>query len=145
MTFMDYLRWLSLRHMPGFQLKTNTSRVAFLAMLLLLPLNASTKNLYKERHYQDIWCVEQRGICEVVLPDRTRYDCVTDNYAVEFDFGKKKWAEAIGQSLYYALQTGTKAGIVLTLEKPSDYKYWIRLNTVIDQNDLPITTWIAEP
>ena len=125
-------------------MKRQSAGVVFLALLLLLPLNASAKTLYKERHYQDIWCGEQRGVCEVVLPDRTRCDCVTDNYAVEFDFGKK-WAEAIGQSLYYALQTGKKAGIVLILEKPSDYKYWIRLNTVIDQNDLPITTWIAEP
>ena len=79
-----------------------------------------------------------------MLPDRTRCDCVTDHYAVEFDFGKK-WAEAIGQPLYYSLQTGKKAEIVHILEKPSDYKNWIRLNSVIDQNDLPITTWIAEP
>jgi hypothetical protein len=43
----------------------------------------------------------------VVLPDGTRCDCLTDTHAIEFDFGNK-WAEAIGQSAYYALQTGKK-------------------------------------
>lgn len=74
------------------------------------------------------------------MPDQTRCDCVTPTHAIEFDFGKK-WAEAIGQSLYYALQTGKKPGIVLILETPADYKYWIRLNTVIDQFSLPIDAW----
>ncbi len=63
---------------------------------------------------------------------------------VEFDFGNK-WAEAIGQSLYYSIQTGKKAGIALILEKPNDYKYWIRLNTVIDRNNLKIDTWQVKP
>ena len=75
--------------------------------------------------------------------DRTRCDCLTDDYAIEFDFGKK-WAEAIGQSLYYSLQTGKQAGIVLILEDPKDYKYWIRLNTTIDHFGLPIKTWKME-
>ncbi len=66
----------------------------------------------------------------MVLPDHTRCDCLTRTHAIEFDFGNN-WAEAIGQSLYYSIQTGKKAGIALILEKPSDYKYWIRLNTVI--------------
>lgn len=76
----------------------------------------------------------------MVLPDRTRCDCLTSTYAVEFDFGNK-WAEAIGQALHYAIQTGKKAGIVLILEKEKDRKYWIRLNTIIQYYDLPIDTW----
>ena len=74
---------------------------------------------------------------EVVLPDRTRCDCLTQTHAIEFDFGSK-WAEAIGQSLYYSLQTGKRAGIVLILEKSKDYRYWIRLNTTIEYFNLPI-------
>ncbi|SHO53499.1 hypothetical protein [Desulfopila aestuarii] len=79
----------------------------------------------------------------MVLPDRTCCDCLTNNNAVEFDFGPN-WAEAIGQSLYYSIQTGKRAGIALILEKPSDYKYWIRLNTVIEQNALKIDTWMIK-
>jgi hypothetical protein len=57
-----------------------------------------------------------------------------------FDFGNN-WAEAIGQSAYYALQTGKKPGVVLILETMKDRKYWIRLNTTIEHFNLPIDTW----
>ncbi len=63
---------------------------------------------------------------------------------MKFDFGSK-WAESIGQALYYSIQTGKKPGIVLILEKESDYKYWIQLNTVIEHSDLNIRTWIMAP
>ncbi len=82
----------------------------------------------------------QKGQVEVVLPDGTRCDCLTDTHAIEFDFGSK-WGEAIGQSAYYALQTGKKAGVVLVLESVKDRKYWIRLNTTIKHYRLPIDTW----
>lgn len=52
-------------------------------------------HLHLEKWYQEKWCAEQNGKAEVVLPDRTRCDCLTDKNAIEFDFGKK-WAEAIG-------------------------------------------------
>lgn len=88
-----------------------------------------------------IWNVRDRGgQVEVRLPDKTRCDCITKTHAVEFDFANK-WAEAIGQSLYYSLQTGKRAGVVLILEDPKDYKFWIRLNTTIKHFDLPIDTW----
>ena len=77
---------------------------------------------------------------EVVLPDKTRCDCVTDTHAIEFDFGNK-WTEAVGQSLYYSLQPGKKAGVVLILENVKDRKYWIRLKTTIEHFNLPIDTW----
>jgi hypothetical protein len=84
-----------------------------------------------------------RGQVEVVLPDGTRCDCVTDTHAIEFDFGDH-WSEAVGQSAYYAIQTGKKAGIVLILETMKDRKYWIRLNTTIEHFNLPIDTWNVE-
>ena len=48
----------------------------------------------------------------MTMPDGTRCDILTDTHAIEVDFADK-WAEAIGQSLNYAMQTGKKAGIVL--------------------------------
>jgi hypothetical protein len=51
------------------------------------------------------------------------------------------WAEGIGQSFYYALQTGKKPGIVLILENPKDKIYWIRMNTTIQHFNMPIDTW----
>jgi len=61
-------------------------------------------------------------------------------HAIEFDFGNN-WTEAVGQSAYYAIQTGKRAGIVLILETMKDKKYWIRLNTTIEHFSLPIDTW----
>jgi len=51
------------------------------------------------------------------------------------------WAEVIGQSSYYSIQTKKKAGIVLIMETMMDRKYWTRLNTTIEHFKLPIDTW----
>ncbi len=56
----------------------------------------------------------------VLLPDRTSADCLTETHAIEFNFSNK-WAESIGQSMFYALQTGKRAGIVLIQDSPRDY------------------------
>ncbi len=96
----------------------------------------------KEKHYQAEWCAD-RGLTEYRLPDRTRVDCLTESHAIEFDWAKK-WHEGIGQSLYYAVQTGKRAGIVLIVKRRKHYKYWIRLNTTIQHHDLPIDTWLIE-
>lgn len=92
-----------------------------------------------ERAYQTEWCAG-KGKTEVVMPDGTRCDCLTDTHAIEFDFGKK-WAESIGQSLNYSLQTGKRAGIVMVV-KPSDNHFWLRLNSIIIHFNLPIDTWV---
>jgi hypothetical protein len=113
----------------------------FAVCLLLISL-AETTEAHKnpEKYYQQQWCSQFRGEAEVRLPDGTRADCLTTNNAIEFDFGPK-WAEAIGQSLFYSLQTGKRAGIVLILEKQDDYKFFIRLNSTIQHFNLPIDTW----
>jgi hypothetical protein len=98
------------------------------------------KREHPEKWYQEQWCREQGGQIEVVLPDKTRCDCVTDTHSVEFDFGNN-WAESIGQGLHYSAISKKKAGIVLILEKIKDRKYWFRLNTTIQHYGLPIDTW----
>ncbi len=95
------------------------------------------KRLHSERYYQEQGCT---GLTEYRLPDRTRVDCLTDEYATEFDFGDK-WAEAIGQSLHYGRMTERKPGIVLIMESPKDEKYYRRLMDNIQFYDLPITVW----
>ena len=111
-----------------------------LIIIFLAPSPLSAKREHPEKWYQQKWCEEQSGRLEVVLPDGTRCDCVTETHAIEFDFGNK-WPEAIGQSAYYSIQTKKKAGIVLILETMKDRKYWIRLNTTIEHFNLPINTW----
>ncbi len=112
--------------------------------IVLMSSPAQAKRLHPEKYYQERWCKAYDGQVEVTLPDRTRADCLTSTHAIEFDFGNK-WAESIGQSLFYAIQTGKRAGVVLILEKKKDYRYWIRLNTIVDHYGLPIDTWKVGP
>lgn len=117
-------------------------KTLFIAILLcLLPLSLQAKRLHKESWYQDQHC---QGQTDIKLADGTEADCLTDTHAIEYDFGNK-WAEAIGQSLHYAFQTNKRAGIVLILEKPSSIKYWYRLNSIIQHNQLPIDTCMLSP
>ncbi len=113
---------------------------SILIIIFIFPSLLLAKREHPEKWYQEKWCEAQKGRVEVVLPDGTRCDCVTDTHAIEFDFGNN-WAEAIGQSAYYSLQTDKKAGIVLILETIKDRKYWIRLNTTIEHFNAPIDIW----
>lgn len=115
-----------------------------LVVLMTVSVSFAGSHVNKEKYYQERWCKEKGGQVEVVLPDKTRCDCITSTNAVEFDFGEK-WAESIGQALYYSIQTGKKAGIGLIIEEPKDNKYWIRLNSIIQNYKLPIDTWKVEP
>lgn len=108
----------------------------------LLCLIAAPAFAHNERYYQDLWCGSVQGRTEVVMADRTRVDCLTDEYAIEFDWANK-WAEAIGQSLGYSQLTGKKAGIVLIVRKERDQKYVDKLSSVIEHYGLPITVWVT--
>lgn len=124
-------------------MKTTIIKTAILGLCVLaLAVQAAAGQKRSERWYQERWC-EGKGQMEVVMPDGTRCDCLTDSHAIEFDFGKK-WSEAMGQSLNYAMQTNKRAGIVMIIESPKDRKYWIRLNSIIQHYGLPIDTWVME-
>ena len=106
--------------------------VAFLLMatgVYYLGLNYVPKKWYEtqtmmpnqvESYYVNQWCTSDFGRKEAVLWDMTRVDCLTKDYAIEFDFAKK-WAESVGQSLYYSKLTGKSPAVVLILTNPSDY------------------------
>lgn len=93
------------------------------------PMVKDENHKYKEKHYVQAYC---KGQIEYRLPDKTRVDCLTEEYAIEFDYGNK-WAEGIGQSLYYAKKTGKKPAIALILRSEKDNKYIERINAV-DKN-----------
>lgn len=93
------------------------------------PKNSATsaKHLHNEASYQHAWCKAKGGTEEYVNKDFTRVDCLTSENAVEFDFARK-WAESIGQALYYQYMTGKKAKVVLILENPTrDMVYYNRV------------------
>lgn len=89
---------------------------------------------WHEADYVDHNC---KGELEYILPDRTRVDCLTDTHAIEYDYSHK-WAESIGQSLYYSAMTGKKAGIVLIVDPADNGRYLKRLNKAIKDKCLQI-------
>lgn len=73
-------------------------RLLFLSLFLVF-FNTSFAKKY-ERDYQNEFCIN--GIKEYRLPDKTRVDCLTEEYAIEIDFAKSgKVFEGISQALYY--------------------------------------------
>lgn len=96
------------------------------------------KHKHSESSYQHAWCGQHKGIEEFENKDFTRVDCLTDKYAVEFDFANK-WAECIGQALYYSQRTGRTPACVLIMENPEkDIKYLKRLRyTVYNRKKIP--------
>jgi hypothetical protein len=113
---------------------------AIIAALLLLFPALAFGSLHPERDYQARWCEAAGGDSEFVLPDRARVDCLTLTHAVEVDFAPK-WAEAIGQALYYSITTGKSPGILLIMEGRDDGRFLKRLLTVTDVAG--ITVWVT--
>ena len=85
-----------------------------------------------ESYYVNQWCTSDFGRKEAVLWDMTRVDCLAKDYAIEFDFAKK-WAESVGQALYYSKITGKKPAIALILTSLTDYRYLKRIER-LDSN-----------
>ena len=110
---------------------------------ILICTNVNAKHLHPEKYYQNLWCKEQKGVSEFKLLDNTRIDCLTSTHAVEFDFASK-WAEAIGQSLHYARMSGKKAGIVLIIEKDSDFKYYNKIQSLCKDYNISLN-YITPP
>lgn len=124
-------------------------RLLLLLLVLIVSSSVSAyaatpkQHKYFEKDYQNAWCGANRGVTEFILPDKARVDCVTPTHAIEFDFAKK-WAESIGQSLYYAEQLGKRAGIVLISENgKNDEKYINRVKSIASYHDIDL--WIITP
>ena len=111
--------------------------ILILTFTLLFAGCSHTSKKYDERHYQTIFCNEHGGKMEYMLKDRTRVDCLTDEYAIEIDFAKK-WAEGIGQSLYYAYMTGKKPAIGLIIDTDKEERYFKRLDAIAKKYGITI-------
>lgn len=107
-------------------------------ILILIPNVCFAKHSNPEKYYQRIWCNANHGTMEYVLKDDARVDCLTKDYAIEFDFAPK-WAESIGQALYYGMSTNRQPGVVLIMGKNSA-KYLKRLNTVASKHGIVVWT-----
>lgn len=93
---------------------------------------------HKEKHYQTELCNDLDGVMEQSLLDRTRVDCLTDEYAIEVDFAKK-WAESVGQSLYYAAMTEKKPAVGFIMnDNQKDERHLKRLEVLAKRYQIKI-------
>ena len=102
--------------------------------------------LSSEADYRDHICSVDGWQTEVRLPNGTRADCVSETHAWELDFGSK-WAEALGQSLNYAAETGKRPGIILVCKRgtePRCLSWVLRLEQTIARWRLPVTVWLCD-
>jgi len=105
--------------------------------LFVIFITLHAKHLHHERYYQTQLCNRLNGQMEVVLTDRSRVDCLTDKYAIEVDFAKK-WAESIGQSLYYANMTEKKPAIGLIINLPKEQRYLKRVESMCKKYNIKL-------
>lgn len=82
---------------------------------------------------------------EVRLEDGCRVDLLSQTEAIEVDWARK-WCEAVGQSLYYAIETDRCAGIILLLRDPADDERFVaRCKKVCDHAGIALYTEPARP
>lgn len=110
-------------------------KLQIIGVLLIAPFFLfAQKNQLHERDYADY-------IQQLIGGEREysvysgRVDLVTDDFAFEIEWAKN-WKEAIGQSLWYAMQTKLNPGIILIRESPKEYKYFQMLNSTLQFSGL---------
>ena len=112
--------------------------IVFISLFLVTDTHADTE--LKENDYQGYFAEWIEGETEVLLDDWSRVDILTEVYAIEIDYCYK-WAEGIGQALFYAEKTGRLPGVVLILAKRKNYENYInRIMLVADKYNIVVWT-----
>ncbi len=119
-------------------------KILFLLTLIIVAMflmSQTQTTRQKEVYYQDKFATIMHGATSVTLYDKTEVDILNDTFAIEVDFSEK-WAESIGQSLYYAEMTNRKADVLLVVNGNLDERFIRRLMTVAVKKD--ITVWLMD-
>jgi len=99
-----------------------------------------SENQISDRIVEMAKIVPPNSIREYTLPDESRVDILTDEYAFEVEWAYK-WKESIGQSLYYAIQTDMKPGIILLFKgEPQDKENYLRCSVVCEKYNIKLIT-----
>ncbi|PHN02993.1 hypothetical protein CRP01_29765 [Flavilitoribacter nigricans DSM 23189 = NBRC 102662] len=108
------------------------SKILTLVICSLLVVNANAQS--SEDDYVELIQRQLGGEMEVAVTSGF-VDLLTDEYAYEVEFSNK-WKQAIGQALWYGLQTNKKPGIILIKKTINENKYGIQLETALDYGGL---------
>ena len=122
-----------------------TRATTFILTLAISILFSHAYAIENEDYYNRQFCTQESGQAEYKLPDRSRIDCLPDTHAFEADWADGlKVYESIGQSLYYAAETGKKPGILLLVRKRNSEKHIRKVKRVIESWNLPIKLIIKD-
>jgi hypothetical protein len=112
--------------------------ITSILILLFLTFNViegfSQSNDWNENEHADFIQTLIGGVREYSV-ESGRIDLLTDEYAFEIEWANK-WKDAIGQAIWYGLQTNKKPGIILLLKSKENYKYYIQLNSALTYANL---------
>lgn len=99
-----------------------------------------------ESDYRSALCGSAGYRQEVRMTNGTKADCVSNSHAIEVEFGAK-WAEAIGQSLNYAAETGKPPAVILICRTGTErncLKWSLLLEQTAAHWQLPIKVWLCD-
>ena len=101
------------------------------ALLLALQLAATEADIQQ--------CACEGMEQEVVTQSGARVDCLDETYAIEIE-ATSGWAEAIGQSLHYASETGKRAKVLFFCEDEASvcYRHVLRFESTVAAYGLPV-------
>ncbi len=86
----------------------------------MVPSIALGAHRHVEAWYQNEAAAMLGGITEYrPKQDNVRVDILTRDEAIEVDFAQK-WAESIGQALYYAVLTKRRPAVMIIVEQAKD-------------------------
>jgi len=118
------------------------------AVTLPFAVFAERAHRHTEPWYSRRWCAVQGGLAEYTLPDGTRADCVTPSLVVEVEWAHK-WAEAVGQALYYATYFPSRLPAVVLLVEDDDpeaaRRYERRARVTVRSYNLPVQILVVDP
>lgn len=125
---------------------SESSILSGLSELSTLVQNDDSEKVNFETYWQDVIHRETGGKKEYILDDKTRVDILLSEYACEIDW-QSKWAEGVGQSIYYAVKTNRKPLVILLARKDGWEKYRNRVEICgIDcwVYDVRIRSWVDQ-
>jgi len=99
-------------------MKTSILRPGVLLHIINV-LKKVNMNAFPESAYREVIKNKFFGVSEYRLPSGKIVDVLTKEYAIEVDF-VRKWAESIGQSLQYGMETNKRPCIVFIYDSIQD-------------------------
>lgn len=114
--------------------------------ITMTPLAARARDVVEREWQARVVCALKRAgyaaESETPVP-HGRCDITFSNHAIEVDWAHK-WAECIGQALYYGLCLKSRSVCLLLLEHPDDSRFVDAIKRVADNNTPPLVVWTLD-